>query len=145
MAVQRVRLPALRCSWDTQCFVHWPCPSESVRRLPPDGLEVDKYAGAAWVSFTPFVMTDLRPYPLPALPGLPRFPEANLRTCVRRASGRRGLWFFSLDVTNPLMLGAQAVGVPYRLADLNVAREAGRVEYTGRRRGADVSHRLTVR
>ncbi|MEU0273684.1 DUF2071 domain-containing protein [Streptomyces sp. NPDC006307] len=145
MAAQRVRLPMLRCSWVTQCFIHWPYPPETVRRLLPHGLEVDECAGAAWVSLTPFVMADLRPHPLPAVPGLPRFPETNLRTYVRRPGGRRGLWFFSLDVTNPLMPAAQAVGVPYRLARLHVAQEGDRLEYTGTRCRADVSYRLAVR
>ncbi|WP_332836488.1 YqjF family protein [Streptomyces sp. QHH-9511] len=145
MAAHRVRLPVLRCSWVTQCFLHWPYPPEAVRRLLPQDLEVDEYAGSAWVGLTPFVMTDLRPHPLPALPGLPRFPETNLRTYVRRPGGRRGLWFFSLDVTNPLMLGAQAVGAPYRLARLHVTFAGDRVEYTGRRRLADASYRLVVR
>ncbi|GAA3389841.1 DUF2071 domain-containing protein [Streptomyces roseoviridis] len=145
MTAQRVRVPALRCSWVTQCFLHWPYPPESVRRLLPHGLEPDEYAGAAWVGLTPFVMTDVRPHPLPAVPGLPRFAETNLRTYVRHSGGRRGLWFFSLDVTNPLLLGAQTVGAPYRLARLHVAQEGHRVKYAGRRRGADVSYHLVIR
>ncbi|MFV0131265.1 YqjF family protein [Streptomyces sp. HMX112] len=142
---RRVRLAALRCRWLTQCFVHWPYPPEQVQRLLPPGFVADEYRGAAWVSLTPFRMTDVRPHPVPAAPGLPGFPETNLRTYVRRPDGRDGLWFFSLEVTQPLMLGAVAAGAPYRLGRLRVAREGGCVVYSGARYGGGASYRLVVR
>ncbi|MDN3296060.1 DUF2071 domain-containing protein [Streptomyces ficellus] len=141
----RVRLPGLRCHWLNQCFVHWPYPPDDVQGLLPEGLTVDTYEGAAWVSLTPFVMADVRPHPLPVLPGTPDFPETNLRTYVRGPDGRDGLWFLSLDVTNPLMLGALAVGAPYRLARLRVEKEDERLVYTGSRYGSGVSYRLVIR
>lgn len=101
-AEQRVRLPALEGGWLTQTFVHWPFRPDQVQRLLPEGLTADGYEGAAWVSFTPFLMADVRPAVLPgAMPGLPTFPETNLRTYVRRPDGRDGLWFLSIEVGNP--------------------------------------------
>jgi uncharacterized protein YqjF (DUF2071 family) len=145
-AEQRLRLPVLRAGWRTQTFVHWPVPVEAVRPLVPEPLEVDEYEGTAWVGLTPFVMADLRPPGVPAaLPGLPTFPETNLRTYVRHPGGRDGLWFLSLEVTCPLMLAARAIGVPYHLGALEVTRREETIVYSGLRRPGEASYRLVVR
>ncbi|MHC3467762.1 YqjF family protein [Streptomyces sp. 7R007] len=145
-AEQRVRVPVLRAGWRTQTFVHWPFAPEAVQALLPRGLVVDEYAGAAWVGLTPFVMTDVRPPGVPAsVPGLPSFPETNLRTYVRRRDGRDGLWFLSLEVACPVMVAARAVGVPYHPGTLSVDVRGDTVAYSGSRWGADVSYRLVVR
>jgi uncharacterized protein len=145
-AEQRIRVPALRAGWLTQTFVHWAYPPETVQALLPDELVVDEYEGAAWVGLTPFVMADVRPGVVPAsLPGLPTFAETNLRTYVRHRGGRDGLWFLSLEVACPLMLGARAIGAPYHAGALRVSRDAGTVVYEGSRWGGEASYRLVVR
>ncbi|MFF4014838.1 YqjF family protein [Streptomyces sp. NPDC001843] len=145
-AEQRIRVPALRAGWLTQTFVHWAYPPEAVQALLPDELVVDEYEGAAWVGLTPFVMADVRPSVVPAaLPGLPTFAETNLRTYVRHRGGRDGLWFLSLEVACPLMLGARAIGAPYHAGTLRVSRDAGTVVYEGSRWGGEASYRLVVR
>ncbi|UUU27873.1 YqjF family protein [Streptomyces sp. DSM 40750] len=143
---QRVRVPALRARWLTQAFVHWPFPPERVQALLPEGLAVDEYDGTAWVSLTPFLMADVRVPGLPAaVPGLPTFAETNLRTYVRAPDGRDGLWFLSIEVACPLMLGARAVGAPYNLGRLRVSRHGDTVSYAGARWSATPSYRLVVR
>ncbi|MGW2463422.1 YqjF family protein [Streptomyces sp. NPDC001761] len=142
-AEQRVRLPALRAGWLTQTFVHWAYPPEEVQRLLPDGLAVDTFDGAAWVSLTPFVMADVRPPGLPL--ALPSFPETNLRTYVRDRSGRDGLWFLSIEVSSLVMLGARAVGVPYHAGRLEVTRRGDTLVYAGARRGGGPSYEVAVR
>ncbi|MEV5885218.1 DUF2071 domain-containing protein [Streptomyces sp. NPDC052020] len=145
-AEERVRLPALRASWLTQTFVHWPFPPQAVQALLPGALLVDEYEGAAWVGFTPFVMADVRlPGVLSATPGLPAFAETNLRTYVRRPDGRDGLWFLSIEVACPLMLAARAVGVPYNAGSLRVSTAGDSVSYTGSRWTGGASYRLVVR
>ncbi|MFE2263604.1 YqjF family protein [Streptomyces griseosporeus] len=145
-AEQRVRLPALRAGWLTQTFVHWSYPVEAVQALLPEPLVVDAYEGAAWVGLTPFVMADVRPPGVPAgLPGVPTFPETNLRTYVRHPGGRDGLWFLSLEVACPLMLAARAVGVPYHPGSLHATRRKETVAYSGRRWAGGASYRLVVR
>ncbi|MCZ0206012.1 DUF2071 domain-containing protein [Streptomyces achromogenes] len=145
-AEHRVRLPALCAGWMTQTFVHWAYPAEAVRALVPQPLVVEEYGGSAWVGFTPFVMTDVRPPGVPsALPGLPTFAETNLRTYVRHPNGRDGLWFFSLEVACPLMLGARAIGAPYHPGVLEVTRSGETVRYSGRRRRGRACYRLAVR
>lgn len=145
-AEQRVRVPALRARWLRQTFVHWSFRPQAVQALLPPELTVDEYEGAAWVGFTPFVMADVRPVGVPAaVPALHSFAEANLRTYVRRADGRDGLWFLSIEVGSPLMLAARAVGAPYHLGSLRVAADGDTVSYAGTRVGGRVSYRLRVR
>ena len=159
-----MRVPALKAGWLTQTFVHWPFPPDAIQAFLPPELVVDEYEGAAWVGFTPFLMADLRPPGVPAaVPGLPTFAETNLRTYVRRRDGRDGkaggdgIWFLSIGVTCPLMLGARAIGAPYGMAALSVSTEAPAedpaegaaqgpaISYAGSRWAGGGSYRLLVR
>ncbi|TQK42400.1 hypothetical protein FBY35_3802 [Streptomyces sp. SLBN-118] len=144
-AEQPVHVPSLQAAWLSLTFVHWPFPPGSVQALLPEGLVVDEYGGSAWVSFTPFVMADVRPPGVPAAPVLSMFLETNLRTYVRRPDGRDGLWFLSIDVNCPLMLAARAVGAPYSVGKLKMSRHGDSFEYTGSRWGREPSYRITVR
>ncbi|KIF01397.1 hypothetical protein PL81_35845 [Streptomyces sp. RSD-27] len=133
----------LTMHWRQQAFVHWPYRPDDVQALLPPGLEVDLFDGRAWVSLTPFVMAGVRACGLPMVPDT--FPETNLRTYVRRRGGPPGLWFFSLDVTQPLLLLARTLGVPYRLGRLTVARHGSGCRYTGRRIPGGAGYDVAVR
>ncbi|MDR6878811.1 uncharacterized protein YqjF (DUF2071 family) [Bacillus sp. 3255] len=76
--------------------------------LPKD-LPLDTYDGYAWIGIVPFHMCSIRLRWLPAVPYLSAFPEINVRTYVVR-DGKPGVYFFSLDVTNPMAV-ALARGV----------------------------------
>nr|WP_051790409.1 DUF2071 domain-containing protein [Streptomyces sp. NRRL S-1022] len=136
-------VPELRADWLTQTFVHWAYPPALIQPLLPRGLTVDTYDGSAWVSLTPFVMAGVRPPGSPA--ALPPFAETNLRTYVRGPDGGQGLWFLSIEVASPVMLAARAVGVPYHVGRLELARRDGVVAYSGARRGSGPRYRLSVR
>ena len=89
--------------WNDLLFAHWPIPAAQIAPLLPDGLAVDTFDGSAWVGVVPFWMDQIRFHGLPAIPGLSRFPELNLRTYVREPhSNLAGVYFFSLDAGNPL-------------------------------------------
>ncbi|MFD9561647.1 YqjF family protein [Streptomyces sp. NPDC059994] len=140
-----VAFPLLTMRWEQLAMVHWRYEAEAVQRLLPRGLLVDRFEDRAWVSLTPFMMSSVRGLGVVPLPPS-AFPETNLRTYVRLPDGRRGLWFFSLDVTAPHMLAARAIGVPYRLAELSVRVRGVDTVYGGRRRGVDgVGYRLRIR
>lgn len=161
-AEEHVSAPLLRASWETLTFVHWRVEPDRIQALLPDGLTVDTYDGVAWVGLTPFVMANMRPLGVPDLPGdvsLPGLnkmarladvtstPETNLRTYVRGADGRDGLWFLTIDVGSAALSVAlrTAVGAPYHHADMSVEDHGGTVTYTGSRRGAPEAYRLEVR
>lgn len=121
--------------WETLTFLHLPVEPGAVQRLLPEGLEVDAFDGRGWVGLVPFAMK-IRLPSVPFLPWLTVFPETNVRTYVRGRDGRRGIWFFSLDVP--------------RLAAVATARNTYRLPYCWarmrlRRIGSEVSYRSTRR
>lgn len=125
--------------WEDLLFMHWPVDPALLRPRIPAGLELETFAGQAWIGVVPFRMSGVRPRFLPGLPGLSAFPELNVRTYVRRGT-RPGVWFFSLDASNPLAVrGARRFfHLPYFDAKMSSAREGGDVVYASRRthRGA---------
>lgn len=88
--------------WWHLLFLHWPVPLEMLRPLVPAGLEIDTFAGRAYVGLIPFDMTGIRPRFLPPLPGLSRSLEVNARTYVHYQGRDPGVWFFSLDAAHAL-------------------------------------------
>lgn len=98
--------------WSNLVFLHWRYPVDDVAALLPAGLEPDTFDASAWVGLIPFNMEGLGFPGLAPLPHVGAFPEVNVRTYVR-AKGRRGVWFFSLDVDR--LLPALTARVGYRL------------------------------
>ncbi|MFD0378729.1 YqjF family protein [Streptomyces sp. NPDC127112] len=129
--------------WRRQAFLHWPYRPHDVQALLPPGLQADLFEGRAWVSLTPFVMSTVRVCGMPMIPDT--FPETNLRTYVRHRGGPPGIWFFSLDVTQPLLLAARLLGLPYHLAKLTIGPNGANCRYTGSRKPTGPSYDITVR
>src|SRR5687768_11766884 len=100
--------------WTNVLFAHWPVRPEALRPLLPSSLVPDTFEGEAWVGVVPFRMSNVRPRGVPPLPWLSAFLELNVRTYVR-VGDRAGVWFFSLDASNPLAVRAAraAVHLPY--------------------------------
>jgi len=115
-------------TWHDLLFAHWRIEPEVMRRLVPDGLQLDLYGGSAWVAVTPFRMSGVRARGAPPLPGLSRFPELNVRTYVR-VGNKPGVFFFSLDAANvPAVLAARAAyHLPYFHSRMKTERDGERV------------------
>jgi uncharacterized protein len=146
--------------WSDLLFAHWAVDPVLIRHLVPEQLELDLFDGKAWVSVTPFRMTQLNMRGLPPIPGTSNFLEMNLRTYVRQryagvaathpAPGRDpadwvekpGVYFFSLDCTNlPAVMGARlGVGLPYFWAEMSAEKHTDIMHYKSERRqvNADV-------
>jgi uncharacterized protein YqjF (DUF2071 family) len=79
-------------------------------------------------------MSGIRGRGLPAVPGLSRFPELNVRTYVTY-NGKPGVYFFSLDAANlPAVWAARAFyHLPYFYAAMNCAESDGAILYSSRR------------
>jgi uncharacterized protein YqjF (DUF2071 family) len=129
----------LGMSWRDLLFMHWPVGVEDLRPLVPPALSIDTFEGSAWLGVVPFDMTGVRPYFLPAIPGLSHFPEINLRTYVT-AEGRPGVWFFSLDAHSRLAvrLARATFHLPYFDAEMYCHASDDEVDYRSLRthRGA---------
>jgi uncharacterized protein len=113
--------PVMYQTWDQLLFLHWPVAAERLRPLIAPQLSLDTFEGRAWVSMTPFTMRGIRPICLPSLPLVSRSHELNVRTYVL-LDGVPGVWFFSLDASNTLVVfGARvALGLPYFRAHMRL-------------------------
>jgi len=120
--------------WRHVMLAHWPVPPEVVRGLVPEPLEIDTYAGGAWVSAVAMKMVDLHLRDLPPVPGTSDFPELNLRTYVRHG-GRAGVYFFSIDAPGWLTdhVAQLVFDMPYLRADATLATDGDHVQFDSRR------------
>ena len=102
-------------TWEDVLLAHWRVPPDEVRSRVPDGLEVELHDGSAWLGIVPLRVGALRPRGGLPVPGLSSFLEVNVRTYVRAADGRPGVWFFSLDASSRLAVEAarRAYHLPY--------------------------------
>ena len=125
--------------WCDLLFAHWPVPAAAIRSRIPERLEIETFDGTAWIAVVPFRMEAVRPRWLPAVPWLSAFPELNLRTYVR-LDDRPGVFFFSLDATNPVAvsLARRLFRLPYFRARMSCEGRGEAVAYRSTRthRGA---------
>jgi uncharacterized protein YqjF (DUF2071 family) len=113
----------MRQRWNDLLFAHWPVPPSAIERLLPPGLVADTFDGSAWLGVVPFTMDQIQLRGLPRMPGANRFAELNLRTYVReRNTNQNGVYFFSLDATNPLAVAVARMRfhLPYYWARMQV-------------------------
>jgi uncharacterized protein YqjF (DUF2071 family) len=129
-------------SWHDLLFAHWPIPVEVMRPLVPQQLELDTFDRQAWVGVVPFWMSGVRPRGSPAIPGLSRFPELNVRTYVT-FGGKPGVHFFSLDAASlPAVCTARALyHLPYFHAKMKAEAAGEEVLYSSNRRRANAEFR----
>ena len=125
---ERVRFEVMRMWWRDLTFVHVDYEPQVVQALLPDDLTVDTWpddAGRerAWVGLVPFEMVVGTPGGL-RLPVVGTFPETNVRTYVRDASGRPGVWFCSLEAGGlaATVTARFTYGLPYYWADMHIDR-----------------------
>jgi uncharacterized protein len=118
-------------TWEDLLFAHWRVPLEAVRAHVPPALEVEQHDGSAWVGITPFRLTGLRARGLLPLPRVSSFLELNVRTYVRAADGKPGIWFFSLDASSRLAVEAARHGykLPYFHARMSAVSRGDWLEY----------------
>ena len=135
---QPVRAPVMFQTWRSITFIHWRYDPALLTPLLPQGLDLDLYDSTAWITLTPFIVQNLRPPLVPALPWISHFPETNLRTYVRGPDGHRGIWFFSLDADRLLaVVGARAsYRLPYKWARMEVVHEGNTFRYRSERHDA---------
>ncbi len=91
-------------------------------------------------------MSGVRPRGLPALPGLSKFPELNVRTYVTH-NNKPGVYFFSLDAANlPAVWAARMLyHLPYFHAAMSSDDRDGAIHYSSRRLGSPAELRARYR
>ncbi len=124
-----------RQTWRDLLFAHWPVPAKELRHLVPSALELEELDGTSWVGLVPFRMTGVMRRPLPDLPWISAFPELNVRLYVSR-DGKPGVWFLSLDATNPLAVWAARTffHLPYFNACIRLTETEAEIRYSAERK-----------
>ena len=125
-----------RQRWDQLLFAHWKIDPAAVQSTLPRGLYADTFAGATYLGIVPFAMERVRPAWLPPLPGLSWFLELNVRTYVHDATGRPGVWFYSLDCNQALAvaIARRLFHLPYCHARMAASVRDGVIHYDCQRR-----------
>jgi uncharacterized protein YqjF (DUF2071 family) len=121
-------------TWHDLLFAHWPLPHAVMRPLIPAQLTLQTFDSQCWAGVIPFHMSGIRARGLPALPGLSRFPELNVRTYVAYG-GKPGVYFFSLDAGSlPAVWAARSFyHLPYFHAAMSSKELGGNIQYGSRR------------
>jgi uncharacterized protein len=121
-------------TWHDLLFAHWPVPVAAMQSLVPAQLTLDTFDGSCWAGVIPFHISGIRGRGVPALPGLSRFPELNVRTYVTHG-GKAGVYFFSLDAGNlPAVWAARIFyHLPYFHAAMSSREIRGSIRYSSHR------------
>ena len=124
--------------WAELGFFHWPVPVEALRSLVPRALSMDTHEGRAYVGIVPFTVTGARPMLMPPLPWVSHFHEINVRTYVHLDGRDPGVWFFSLDASNPVVVAAARALflLPYHLARMEMDVGPGGIDFRSERKAA---------
>src|SRR3954470_607640 len=94
----------LKQRWEELLFLHWRWDPDAVQATLPPGLTVDTCQGAAWLGLVPLFMRNVHPRFVPAVSWMSDFLEVNLRTYVFDSRGRPGIYFYSLDCDQPVVV-----------------------------------------
>lgn len=134
--------------WRDLLFAHWRVDPALVQARLPAGLRVDTFEGQAFLGVVPFRMEEVRVGPLPAVPGLSRFLELNLRTYVVDEAGVPGVWFHTLDADDAVAvaIARTCFHLPYHRAHQHAGRgEDGTLTFHSRRRSGSERGTSTLR
>ncbi len=132
-----VERPVMVHRWEQLTFLHWRFDAVAVQALLPPSLEVETFDGTAWVGLAPFLMRVGIPRHSPGMARwIARFCETNVRTYVRDADGRPGIWFLSLDAAYLLAVvtARTTYRLPYFWSAMTLDATGDRITYTCRRR-----------
>jgi uncharacterized protein len=121
-------------TWNRLLFAHWPVPVSSLREYIPSAFTIDTFDGIAWIGVIPFEISHLLLRGLPPIPFTSSFPEINVRTYIIK-DNKPGVFFFSLDATNPMAVAAARTffHLPYFNANIEAVTQKSSIYYTSQR------------
>lgn len=127
-----------RQSWCDLLFAHWPIPSADLRPFVPKPLNIQEFDGTSWIGIVPFRMDGVMRRPFPDMPWISSFPELNVRLYVEYQD-KPGVWFLSLDATNPLAVWAakRYFYLPYYRATIRLEKRGSLFKYHSTRKEAN--------
>ena len=120
--------------WRHLSFLHWEVDPNKLKQYIPEGIEIDFFEGKSFVGVIPFLMKNVRPRFLPAVPGISTFPEFNIRTYVKK-NGKAGVLFLTLDAQSRITCAyaPRAYGLPYTYAKCKLKIEKDNFNWESKR------------
>lgn len=119
--------------WNDVLFIHWPVPCEVLHPFVPEPLNLDTYAGQAWISVVLFQASDSRLRGMPKFMSYRPFLQLNLRTYVK-FTATPGVYFFSLDANSHVAVNvARIFSLPYLKAQMTLTQTGDKRLFTSRR------------
>jgi len=132
--------PVMFQKWRNILFLNWEFDPVIIQKRLPRGLFVDTFENKAYIGVTPLFMRDVRLKYTPAIPGVSDFLELNFRTYVYDENGEPGIFFFSLDANQKLVVEAARnfAFLNYTHAEMNAEIKGdGEIIFTSLRAGVD--------
>jgi uncharacterized protein YqjF (DUF2071 family) len=156
LTIELRNMPATRVGltmrWRDLLFLHYAYEPEAIQGLLPAGLTVDTFPDEtgkemAWVGLVPFRMEGVRPRGFPRIRACEDFPETNVRTYCHVDGKNPGVWFFSLDASNPFAcaFARQFFHLPYKEAKMKVDRHGSEVHYESTRCCGEIDNSVHCR
>ncbi|WP_234969645.1 DUF2071 domain-containing protein [Alicyclobacillus vulcanalis] len=134
-------------TWRDMMMVHWRADPNKLARHVPNKLQLDLFDGHAYVSAVLFAVDPFRLRGMPAVRGMRRFWQLNLRTYVR-CGATPGVYFLRLDTSRawPAQLGRLTYALPFERAEMAVLEDrehlaVGVVSRTGDKASLSVGFR----
>ncbi|WP_066289911.1 YqjF family protein [Bacillus sp. FJAT-29937] len=131
----------MRQTWRNLLFIHWPIPSEILRKHIPSSLEIDTFNGSAWLGIIVFLMDGIYPRGLSNLSILPKFQEVNVRTYVK-CNGKSGIYFLSLDVCDwaSYTIAKRWLRLPYHSSQISIEKKGKNFHFESiRKRNTEIT------
>ncbi len=130
-----VQNPSLYQDWNFTTLFSWGYSPGKLQSLLPRGLALDLADGKAWISIAAFYAANTHFPGFKPISFLSNYPQTNLRTYVLGPDGVPGIYIFTMDVGQPLLLlGRLTVNAPYCWSKMSVDRSGAEVAYKNARR-----------
>lgn len=131
--------------WRNVLFAHWRVPSAALESHLPQGVEIDEWQGAAWVSAVAFRLEQVRLRGLPPMPLVSSLLELNLRTYVRHR-GESGIYFLSMHADNraAMFFARRLTPLPYELARISYSQNSRHTPQSSRHTPCAVAESLVT-
>lgn len=124
--------------WNNALFLHWKFPSQIIKPLIPDNLEIDIINGETWISLVAFTMQKIRPRNLPALTMISDFHEINLRAYVLK-DNKPGVYFLNIEAQKiiSVFMARSLSGLPYEKANIQKTQKDNLISYVSENKVKD--------
>lgn len=112
-------------TWEHILFAHWQVPAASVLPYIPAPLQLDTYAGSAWLSIVSFQANDSR-LRFCNRPLIKRATQINVRTYVTYPnSTEKGVYFFALHINQlaPKLAAQLTMALPFTYVTTSVKKQ----------------------